>query len=49
MLSIEECNKYLGDVELTDEQVESLRDSLYVLVEKILDSHINGSIKKIDD
>lgn len=37
MLSVPECRKYLTDSTLSEEQIEGLRDALYVLVEKVLD------------
>lgn len=37
MLSIEECRKYLGKVELTDKQVEQLRDAITEMVGCLLD------------
>tara|TARA_B100000745_G_C20154676_1_gene395668 strand:+ start:2907 stop:3032 length:126 start_codon:yes stop_codon:yes gene_type:complete len=40
MLSIEECRKYLGD-DLSDKQVEELRDALYTLIDKVLDEHFS--------
>ena len=43
MLSIEDCKKHLNSHELTDEQVENLRDALYVLVEQALDEYIGVS------
>ncbi len=40
MLSIEKCKEYLGETDLSDEQIEDLRDNLYVMVENILDNYI---------
>jgi len=37
MISIEECKKYLVGLDLSDKQVEVLRDSLYAIVEQVLD------------
>ena len=37
MLTIKECRKYLLGKELTDNQVEELRDAMYALVEQALD------------
>ncbi len=38
MLSVEECKKYLQGIEMTDEGIEKLRESLYRIVVEILDS-----------
>ena len=43
MLSTEECRKHLAEIPLTDEQVERLRDSLYALVENVLDNYLDSS------
>lgn len=43
MLSTEACREYLGDIPLSDEQVERLRDSLYALVENVLDNYLDSS------
>jgi len=40
MLSTDECREHLGDIPLTDTQVERLRDALYALVENVLDDYI---------
>ena len=40
-LSIKECRDYLSGINLTDEQVENLRDALYILIEQVLDECIN--------
>ena len=42
MLSIEECRKELGKSgeEMTDEQVQEVRDSLYSMAELALDTYI---------
>ena len=44
MLSVEECKEHLGDVNLSDEQVEGFRDALYALVENLLDEYINNAV-----
>lgn len=36
-LSVEECRKYLPDLELTDKQIESIRDKLTILINIIFD------------
>lgn len=41
MISKEECRKYVGG-NLTDQQVEKLRDTLYALVEPVLDDYIES-------
>lgn len=44
MLSIEECRKTLGEAGegMTDERVQELRDTLYAIVENILDKYIDS-------
>lgn len=37
MLSIAECKKYLGDKDLSDKEVEELRNSLYFVIGNLLD------------
>ena len=37
MLSIEECKKYIEDLNLTDKQIEEARDLVYAFVEQALD------------
>ena len=39
MLSISQCKKLLGKTDLTDKQVEDLRDALYAIIENILDEY----------
>jgi len=39
MLSIEQCKKYLGSIELKDEEIQSIRDELYIICETTLDKH----------
>jgi len=46
MLSIQECKKYLIGLELTDKQVEEIRDSLYFIVNNILDNHYEKQYEK---
>jgi hypothetical protein len=43
MLSAKECREHLGDMPLTDEQVERLQGALYALVENLLDDYIKSS------
>ncbi len=40
-LSIKECRNYLDGIDLTDEQIENLRDALYILIGQVLDEYIN--------
>ena len=40
MLSIERCKEILGE-EMSDSEVEQLREALYAVVESILDSHFS--------
>jgi len=39
MLSIQECKKYLSGLDLTEKQVEEIRDSLYFVINNILDNN----------
>ncbi len=36
MISPEECKKYLGDENISDEEAEEILGSLYAFVEKVL-------------
>ena len=47
MLSTDECREHLGRYDLSDAQIERLRDALYVFVEKIADDYI-GDAANID-
>lgn len=38
MLSVKECKKYLIGLDLTDKQVEEIRNSLYFIITNILDN-----------
>lgn len=37
MISVEECKKYLDGVDLSDEEIVVLRDSLYATIESLLE------------
>lgn len=37
MISIEECKKHIGNLNLSDKEIEEIRDALYVLAENALD------------
>lgn len=44
-LSIEESKKYLGEIELSDERIEEIRDLIYSFCESALDKHFfSGSV-----
>jgi len=45
MLSYDECRKILGRPELTDEQVEQIRDSLYAFAHAMIDDYIKNGRK----
>jgi hypothetical protein len=44
MLSTEECREHLGRKDLTDTQVNSLRDVLYGFVENLVDEYIDDTV-----
>lgn len=44
MITIEECKKYIGNLNLTDKQIEEVRDLLYAFVEQSLDYVVNSGI-----
>jgi hypothetical protein len=46
MLSVQECRKHLDGLDLTDEQVVEIRDSLYFVVNNILDNHYEKQYDK---
>lgn len=37
MISIEECKKYIGETNLSDKEIEKIRELLYAFVERSLD------------
>lgn len=41
MLTIEECRQHLGDLQLTDEEVERLRDALYAISDNVLSQYLH--------
>ena len=43
MLSINECKKYLKNLDLTDAQVERIRDSLDQLVNNLFDDYLKNN------
>jgi len=43
MLSIEKCREYLGNLNLTDKEVEAVREALYVLTGGVLDTSFSLS------
>lgn len=43
MLSIENCKKYLAGLNLTDKEVEELRNSLYLVIGNILDDYYQNN------
>jgi len=43
MLSIEKCREYLGNLNLTDKEVEAVREALYVLTGAVLDTSFSLS------
>ena len=44
MISIEECKKYIGNLDLTDKQIEAIRGFIYAFVEQSLDYVIDSGI-----
>ncbi|OGG57690.1 hypothetical protein A2765_06140 [Candidatus Kaiserbacteria bacterium RIFCSPHIGHO2_01_FULL_56_24] len=44
MLSVNECKKYIGTLDLTDKQIEDIRDALYTVVGQVLDCVVQGGI-----
>lgn len=41
MLTIEECNEYIKNLNLTEEQIENLYKSIYVLAQGVIDDYLN--------
>lgn len=41
MLTIAECKKYLEKYELTDNQVEEIRNTLYCITENVINKYLN--------
>lgn len=46
-LTVEECREYLGDTDMTDEQIEDLRDALCVLIDNALDRYFERKYDKM--
>ena len=44
MITIEECKKHIGNLNLTDKQIEAIRGYLYAFVELSLDYVIDSGI-----
>lgn len=47
MISIEKCKEILGE-DMSDSEVERLRDALYTMIESILDNYLLEEFAKID-
>ena len=41
MLTIQECRKYVGGSDLTNEKLEEVRGALYVFANKLIDDSLN--------
>lgn len=50
MLTVEQCRQHLGDLQLTNEEVERLRDALYAIADNVLSQYLtldeNSDAKK---
>jgi hypothetical protein len=46
MLSLEECKKYLHNLNLTDEEIIKIRSFLYYTVNQIIDQKIESQYEK---
>lgn len=44
MITIEECKKHMGNLNLTDKQVEEVRNALYAVVEQAMDYTIQSGM-----
>lgn len=44
-LSIEECKKYLGETNLSDKEIEELRDALCSFIDGILDNYFDKLVQ----
>ena len=49
MLSIEECRKYLGNSQVSDKEVEQLRNALYSIAGLIIDHTVAGNEENNSD
>lgn len=45
MIGIERCREILGEVKMTNSEIEKLRESLYSIVESILDNYFKEGDK----
>lgn len=48
MLSAEQCKKIIGDTNLSDKEIEEIRNEIYALVEGVFDNLEQKSIKELD-
>lgn len=46
MLTVAECRKILGEIDLTDEEIEQTRNALYTLCETLLNKHFKDLKRK---
>lgn len=42
MISVQECRRYLGNIQLSDEQVELIRNFLYRLVQRKINQYVGN-------
>jgi hypothetical protein len=43
MLTLEECRKYLGNTAISDQELEQLRNSLYLITDLIISQTVEGN------
>lgn len=49
MISIDECKKHLGGIDITDTEVEELRGILYGFINRVLDKEFDLEFDCIDE
>lgn len=42
VMSIEECKKYIGKYDLSDQRITTIRDNLVGIVDRIMDSYLDN-------
>lgn len=48
MISVKQCKTYIDDTNLSDKEIEEIRNEIYALVEGVFDSLEQKSIKELD-
>jgi len=44
MISVEQCRRYINEVDLPDNKIEEIRDIIYALTESVFDGLVERSV-----